>query len=185
MTVSVAWTDISSDKARSGDTWARTFSNDVGVDVGVDKPSGSASRRGGAGTSIVDAKASGRLSGTALLALPLTSIHGASMLTSTVSRKGGSRKGRDAGAIGGTAAAGLLSVPWRAAAKARRGSRCSSGNGGSGGRRKKGRLDPGGDDFHPPRALVSEPLQITAISQILARGNGRRSKMPCVRLAAA
>jgi len=57
---------------------------------------------------VVDAKASGRLSGTALLAPQLASINGAPVTTSTVSRKGGSHKNRDAGAIGGTAAAGAI-----------------------------------------------------------------------------
>jgi hypothetical protein len=94
---------ISSDKARSGDTWAGTLSNDVIVDGRVTARRGDPVRG-----RVVDAKASGRLSGTALLALQLTSINGARVTTSTVSRKGGSHKGRDAGAIGGTAAAGAI-----------------------------------------------------------------------------
>lgn len=94
---------ISSDKARSGDTWAGTLRQDVVVDGRM------VARRGDPVRGrVVDAKASGRLSGTALLALQLTSINGAPVTTSTVSRKGGSHKGRDAGAIGGTAAAGAI-----------------------------------------------------------------------------
>ena len=94
---------ISSDRARSGDSWAGTLSHDVVVDGRI------LARRGDAVTGrVVDAKASGRLSGTALLALQLTAINGARVTTSTVSRKGGSHKGRDAGAIGGTAAAGAI-----------------------------------------------------------------------------
>ena len=94
---------ISSDKARSGDTWAGTLANDVVVDGRV------VARRGDPVQGrVVDAKASGRLSGTALLALQLASIKGTPVVTGTVSRKGGSHKGRDTGAIGGTAAAGAI-----------------------------------------------------------------------------
>ena len=94
---------ISSDKARSGDSWAGTLANDVVVDGRV------VARRGDRVQGrVVDAKASGRLSGTALLALQLASINGTPVVTGTVSRKGGSHKGRDAGAIGGTAAAGAI-----------------------------------------------------------------------------
>ena len=94
---------ISSDKARPGDSWAGTLSSDVVVDGRV------VARRGDPVQGrVVDAKASGRLSGTALLALQLASINGAHVSTSTVSRKGGSHKNRDAGAIGGTAAAGAI-----------------------------------------------------------------------------
>jgi len=94
---------ISSDKARSGDTWAGTLRNDIVVEGRV------VARRGDPVKGrVVDAKASGRLSGTALLALQLTAVNGAPVITSTVSRKGDSHKGRDAGAIGGTAAAGAI-----------------------------------------------------------------------------
>ncbi len=57
---------------------------------------------------VVDAKASGRLSGTALLALQVTAVNGVPVTTSTVSRKGASHAGRNAKAIGGTAAAGAI-----------------------------------------------------------------------------
>jgi hypothetical protein len=94
---------ISSDKARSGDSWAGTLTSDVLVDGRV------VARRGDPVQGrVVDAKASGRLAGTALLALQLASINGAPVHTSTVSRKGDSHKNRDAGAIGGTAAAGAI-----------------------------------------------------------------------------
>src|SRR5690242_1158242 len=94
---------ISSDKARPGDSWAGTLSNDVVVD-------GRAVARHGDHVQgrVVDAKASGRLSGTALVALQLTSINGAAVNTSTVSRRGGTHKGRDVKAVGGTAAVGAI-----------------------------------------------------------------------------
>ena len=94
---------ISSDKARSGDSWAGALANDVLVDGRV------VARRGDPVQGrVVDAKASGRLAGRAVLALQLASINGAPVHTSTVSREGGSHKGRDAEAIGGTAAAGAI-----------------------------------------------------------------------------
>jgi hypothetical protein len=94
---------ISSEKARSGDTWAGTLRHDVVVDGRM------LARRGDPVKGrVVDAKASGRLSGTALLALQVTAVNGVPVTTSTVSRKGASHAGRDAGAIGGTAAAGAI-----------------------------------------------------------------------------
>lgn len=94
---------ISSDKARSGDTWAGTLNQDVAVDGKV------VARRGDPVQGrVVDAKASGRLSGTAALALQLASINNIPVHTSTVSRSGGKHKGRDVKAIGGTAAAGAI-----------------------------------------------------------------------------
>ena len=61
---------ISSDKARPGDSWAGTLSNDVVVDGRV------VARRGDPVQGrVVDAKASGRLSGTALVALQSQSNH--------------------------------------------------------------------------------------------------------------
>jgi hypothetical protein len=94
---------ISSDKARPGDTWAGTLSNDVVVDGRA------VARRGDRVEGrVVDAKASGRLSGTAVLALQLSSINGAPVRTSTVSRRGGTHKGRDVKAVGGTAAVGAI-----------------------------------------------------------------------------
>ncbi len=94
---------ISSDKAQPGDSWSGTLSNDVVVDGRV-----VAKRGDPVAGKIVDAKASGRLSGTALLALQLNSINGAPVITSTVSRRGGSHKGRDVKAVGGTAAVGAI-----------------------------------------------------------------------------
>jgi hypothetical protein len=117
---------ISSDKARAGDSWAGTLSNDVVVDGRV------VARRGDPVQGrVVDAKASGRLSGTALLSLQLASINGAPVRTSSVSRTGGSHKGRDAGAIGGTAAAGAII----GALAGGRGAAIGAGRGGRGPRR--------------------------------------------------
>jgi hypothetical protein len=94
---------ISSDKARAGDSWSGTLHNDVVVD------GRRIARRGDpVAGKVVDAKASGRLSGTALLALQVTSVNGAPVLTSTVTRQGSSHKGRDVKAVGGTAAAGAI-----------------------------------------------------------------------------
>jgi len=57
---------------------------------------------------VVDAKASGRLSGKADIELQLTSINGTPVITSTVGSTGKGHKGRNAKAIGGGAAAGAI-----------------------------------------------------------------------------
>jgi hypothetical protein len=94
---------ISSEQARSGDSWSGTLQSDLAVDGRV------IAKRGDPVTGrVVDAKASGRLSGRALLALQLTSVNGIHVVTSTVSRQGSSHKGRDVKAVGGTAAAGAI-----------------------------------------------------------------------------
>src|SRR5258708_23354124 len=94
---------ISSDKARCGDTWNGTLADDVAANGRV------VARRGDPVTGrVVDAKASGRLSGTADIELQLTSINGTPVITSTVGSTGKGHKGRNAKAIGGGAAAGAI-----------------------------------------------------------------------------
>lgn len=94
---------ISSDKARSGDTWNGTLASDLRVD-------GKTIGRKGDPVEgrVVDAKASGRLEGTAVLDMQLTSVNGTPVNTETVNSQGGSHKGRNTKAIGGTAAAGAI-----------------------------------------------------------------------------
>jgi hypothetical protein len=94
---------ISSSQAKSGDTWSGTLESNV-------KVNGKTVARKGDPVEgkVVTAKASGRLSGTAVLELQLTSINGQPVSTETVGSQGGGHKGRDAGAIGGGAAAGAI-----------------------------------------------------------------------------
>jgi hypothetical protein len=94
---------ISSDKARSGDNWIGTVHDKVVVNGRT-----VAKRGDPVEGKVVDAKASGRLSGTALLELQLISINGNSVVTSTVSSEGGKHKGRNAKAAGGGAVAGAI-----------------------------------------------------------------------------
>jgi hypothetical protein len=94
---------ISSDKDRSGDTWSGTLADDVAANGRV------AARRGDPVLGkVVQAKASGRLSGTADIELQLTSINGRPVITDTVGSTGSGHKGRNAKAIGGGAAAGAI-----------------------------------------------------------------------------
>lgn len=94
---------ISSDKARSGDVWVGTLHHSVIVN-------GKTIAKHGAPVQgkVVEAKASGRLSGTALLELQITSINGIPVVSDTASSQGGSHKGRNAKAVGGGAVAGAL-----------------------------------------------------------------------------
>lgn len=94
---------ISSEKAHAGDTWSGTLASDLRVDGDT------VARRGDAVQGrVADAKASGRLEGTALLELQLTSINGTPVNTETLNSQGGSHKGRNSKAIGGTAVAGAI-----------------------------------------------------------------------------
>jgi hypothetical protein len=94
---------ISSDKARSGDTWSGTLASDLRVDGNT------VGRRGDPVQGrVAEAKASGRLEGTAVLELQLTSINGNPVNTETLSSQGGSHKGRNTKAVGGTAVAGAI-----------------------------------------------------------------------------
>ncbi len=94
---------ISSDKARSGDTWSGTLAESI-------RSHGKTLARRGDPVEgrVVEAKASGRLSGTALLELQITSINGNHVVSSTVSSEGGGHKGRNAKAAGGGAVAGAI-----------------------------------------------------------------------------
>ncbi len=94
---------ISSAKARSGDVWAGTLAEKV-VAHGR-----TVARRGDPVEGrVVEAKASGRLSGTALIELQITSVNGIHVVSSTVSSEGQGHKGRDAKAAGGGAVAGAI-----------------------------------------------------------------------------
>ena len=94
---------ISSEKARSGDNWDGTVSSDVLVDGRI------VARRGDpVQGKVAEAQASGRLSGTAVLKLQLTSVNGIPVVTDTVSEQGGGHKGRNVKAAGGTAAVGAI-----------------------------------------------------------------------------
>ena len=94
---------ISSDKARSGDTWSGTLASDLQVGGNT------VGRRGDPVQGrVAEAKASGRLEGTAVLDLQMTSINGAPVNTETLTSQGGSHKGRNSKAIGGTAVAGAI-----------------------------------------------------------------------------
>jgi hypothetical protein len=94
---------ISSERARSGDTWTGTIYHRVVVNGQT------VARRGDPvqGT-VVNAKSSGRLSGRALLEIQLTSVNGIPVITHTISSGGKGHEGRNAKAIGGGAVAGAL-----------------------------------------------------------------------------
>jgi hypothetical protein len=98
---------IKSDKARSGDVWAGTLASDLVVDGRTIAKRG-ANVRG----RVVDAQASGRLSGVAELALQLTSVtvdgKPTPVLTENVREAGGNHDKRNAGLIGGGAAVGAI-----------------------------------------------------------------------------
>jgi hypothetical protein len=94
---------ISSERARAGDSWSGTLADDVAANGRV------LARRGAPVVGkVVDAKSSGRLSGTANIELQLTSINGTPVITNTVGETGKGHKGRNAKAIGGGAAAGAI-----------------------------------------------------------------------------
>jgi hypothetical protein len=94
---------ITSEKAHSGDTWSGTMAEDLVVNGST------VARRGDPVQGRVsDAKASGRLEGTSVLELQLTSINGTPVNTENLGSQGGSHKGRNAKAIGGTAAVGAI-----------------------------------------------------------------------------
>lgn len=102
VSVRVAHT-ISSDKAQSGDIWTGTVYHKVVLNGQT------VARRGDPVKGlVVNAKSSGRLSGKALLELQLTSVNGIPVITQTISSEGQGHAGRNAKAIGGTAAAGAI-----------------------------------------------------------------------------
>jgi len=94
---------ISSKKAQPGDSWDGTLSRDVLVNGEI------VARRGDrVQGKVVDAQASGRLSGTAKLDLQLISVNGIPVVTETVGQTGQGHGGRNAKAAGGTAVAGAI-----------------------------------------------------------------------------
>lgn len=98
---------ISSEKARSGDTWSGTLASDLLI--GGNAGGNTVGRRGDPVQGrVADAKASGRLEGTAVLELQLTSINGNPVNSETLNSQGGNHKGRNSKAIGGTAVAGAI-----------------------------------------------------------------------------
>lgn len=98
---------LSSDKARSGDTWDGTLASDL-------RAKGEVIARRGARVygKVVTAKASGRLSDPGVLEIQLRSVQvdgrEQQVRSSTVSRKGDSHTGRNVKAAGGTAAVGAI-----------------------------------------------------------------------------
>jgi hypothetical protein len=98
---------IKSDKAKPGDVWAGTLARDLVVDgVTIAKRGANVHGR------VVDAQASGRLSGVAEIALQLTSVtvdeRPVPVLTENVREAGGNHDKRNAGLIGGGAAVGAI-----------------------------------------------------------------------------
>jgi hypothetical protein len=94
---------ISSDKARSGESWQGTLAEDLVVDGRT------IAKRGADVKGIVaEAKSSGRLSDPGVLKLKLTSIAGQSVNTASVVRQGDSHKGRNVKSAGGGAAVGAI-----------------------------------------------------------------------------
>jgi hypothetical protein len=94
---------ISSKKAQPGDNWEGTLSRDILVDENI------VARRGDrVQGKVVDAQASGRLSGKAKLELQLTSVNGIPVVTETIGQTGQGHAGRNTKAAGGTAVAGAL-----------------------------------------------------------------------------
>ncbi len=98
---------ISSATAHAGDSWEGTLASALVVNGKTVAPKGAPVKG-----KVADAKASGRLTDPGFVRLRLTSIriNGADtpVRTGLVSRKGASHKGRNAKAIGGTAAAGAV-----------------------------------------------------------------------------
>lgn len=98
---------ISSDKARSGDSWDGTLASDLRVDGQLVASRGALARG-----KVVTAKSSGRLSERGELQIQLRSVEVSGrdqqVHTSIVTRKGESHTGRNAKAAGGTAAVGAI-----------------------------------------------------------------------------
>jgi hypothetical protein len=94
---------ISSDKAKPGDTWTGTVHRNVVADGRT------LARRGDDVHGIVvNSESSGRLAGKGVLELQLKSVNGIAVATETVSSEGKGHDGRNAKAIGGTAAVGAI-----------------------------------------------------------------------------
>jgi hypothetical protein len=94
---------ISSERARPGDRWTGTVPKRIVVNGATLARRGDRVR----GT-VVNARASGRLSGKALLELQITSVNGIRVMTDTISTEGKGHQGRNTKAIGGGAVAGAI-----------------------------------------------------------------------------
>lgn len=95
--------ELSSATAQSGQEWNGTLVNDIRDGDKVVAPQ-NASVTG----IVTQAKSSGRLGGTALLALQVTRINGISVATDTISKDGAGHTKSNVAKIGGTAAAGAI-----------------------------------------------------------------------------
>lgn len=96
-------TELSSATAKSGQQWSGTLVNDIRNGDTVVAPQGSQV------TGILtEAKSSGRLGGTALLALQVTNVNGIPVASDTLSRDGAGHTKSNVAKIGGTAAAGAI-----------------------------------------------------------------------------
>src|SRR5689334_672692 len=82
---------ISSATAKSGDSWSGTLARAIVID-GETRAKRGATVHG----KVVEAKASGRLSGKALIELQITSVAGIPVISDTVSSEGGGHTGRNA-----------------------------------------------------------------------------------------
>ena len=116
---------ISSDKAKSGDSWTGTLANDIVVSGNTVAKKGDPVEG-----KVVTAEASGRLKGKAVLDLQLSSINGTPVVTSTYGSEGSGHTTRNAASIGGGAAAGAVIG---AIAGGGRGAAIGSGIGGAAG----------------------------------------------------
>ncbi len=98
---------ISSEKAKSGESWEGTLARDLVVGEKVVAKRGTPVKG-----KVVTVKSSGRLSDPGLLQLQLQSIrvngHEQHVVTNTISRKGESHKGRNVKSAGGGAAVGAI-----------------------------------------------------------------------------
>jgi hypothetical protein len=96
-------TELSSATAQTGQSWDGTLVNDIAVKDKVIAPAGSK-----VSGIITDAKASGRINGSGVLALQLSSINGVNVSTDTLTRDGEGHTKSNVTKIGGGAAAGAL-----------------------------------------------------------------------------
>jgi hypothetical protein len=94
---------LSSATAKSGQHWTGSLVNDIRNGATVVAPQGSE-----VDGIIADAKSSGRLGGTALLSLQITSVYGIPIASDTLSRDGAGHTKSNIAKIGVTAAAGAI-----------------------------------------------------------------------------
>ncbi len=95
--------ELSSATAKAGQQWSGTLVNDIRNGDAV------VAAQGSPVTGIItEAKSSGRLGGTALLAMQVTNVNGIPVATDTLSRDGAGHTKSNIAKIGGTAAAGAI-----------------------------------------------------------------------------